>query len=54
MCDVCDISNTVLYDLLYHRAFELPPMLNKKGVHMRKESQELLWPDSPAQALGIG
>lgn len=30
MCDVCDISNPVLNDLLYHRAFELPPTVNKK------------------------
>lgn len=26
------------YDLLYHRAFELAPAVNKKGVQVRKES----------------
>lgn len=40
MCDVCDISNTVLYDLLYHKAFELPPTVNKKGLQVGKGSQE--------------
>ena len=29
VCDVYDISSTVLYDLLYHRAFELSPAVNK-------------------------
>lgn len=49
MCDVCDLSNTVLYDLLYHRAFELATTVNKRGVQVKKGSQELVCPDTPAQ-----
>lgn len=44
VCDVCDISKTELYDLLYHRAFELPPPADKTGC--RGESKGRCLSDS--------